>query len=314
MKVAVVIVCYNSGVMLEKCLQYLQEQTRKPDQTIVVDNDSTDTATINMLDSLDDVEVMKLGVNLGYGGAINKAAENLIDYDYLCCLNPDAFAQPLWLESLMRAATLHPDCGSFASLMLKTDDKTIIDGAGDVLHITGIPWRRFHGRKADRCHLPAGSVFSPCAGAAMYQLSAFREVGGFDESFFMYVEDIDLGFRLQLSGYPCHFVPDAIVEHIGSATTGAKSDFTIYHGHRNLVAAYLKNMPLALLILTLPLHLLAMIWSLLIISIRGQAAPIFKAKIDALTDATGRLKQRRNIIRKVSTGYIWSGLQKLPFR
>ena len=310
MKVAVVIVCYNSGVMLEKCLDHLAEQTWPADRILVVDNHSDDAITHQVLDAITGAEVMRLDANLGYGGAINRAVEALTDEDFVCCLNPDAFPRPGWLAALMKAAARHPAVGSFSSLMLNPDDNTIIDGAGDALHISGIPWRRFHNRRTSAVNLSPGPVFSACAGAALYRLDAFREAGGFDESFFMYVEDIDLGFRLQLVGYSCEFVPDAITEHIGSATTGARSDFTAYYGHRNLVAAYLKNMPGMLLAITLPLHLLATLWSILVLTFRGQGGIILRAKADAALDVPRRINQRRQVASRVSNGYIWRILQK----
>ena len=88
-----------------------------------------------------------------------------------------------------------------------------------------------------------GEIFAPCAAAALYRRAAFLEAGGFDEHFFCYMEDVDLGFRLRLLGYRCGYAPAAIVHHVGSGTTGARSPFTVYHGHRNLVWTYVKNMP-----------------------------------------------------------------------
>jgi GT2 family glycosyltransferase len=308
--VAIVIVSYNSGELLDRCLAALSEQTCKPDRILVVDNASSDPATLSLLATLDNAEVIYSDVNLGYGAAINSAAENLTDIDYLCSLNPDAFPEPRWLENLMIAALRNPEYGSFAPLMLKANLPHIIDGAGDLLHISGIPWRRYHGVQLGSVDLVEEPVFSPCAGAALYNLQTFRQVGGFDESFFMYVEDIDIGFRLQLAGHPCLFVPNAVVHHIGSATTGRTSDFTVYHGHRNVEHNYFKNVPSLLLLLTLPLHLTAVLMSLAVFSTRGNMSAIWRAKRDALLSLPRYISNRATSKPKVALGYIWKILDK----
>jgi len=296
--------------LLDRCLAALSEQTCKPDRILVVDNASSDPATLSLLATLDNAEVIYSDVNLGYGAAINSAAENLTDIDYLCSLNPDAFPEPRWLENLMIAALRNPEYGSFAPLMLKANLPHIIDGAGDLLHISGIPWRRYHGVQLGSVDLVEEPVFSPCAGAALYNLQTFRQVGGFDESFFMYVEDIDIGFRLQLAGHPCLFVPNAVVHHIGSATTGRTSDFTVYHGHRNVEHNYFKNVPSLLLLLTLPLHLTAVLMSLAVFSTRGNMSAIWRAKRDALLSLPRYISNRATSKPKVALGYIWKILDK----
>ncbi|MBT5793172.1 MAG: glycosyltransferase family 2 protein, partial [Gammaproteobacteria bacterium] len=243
----------------------------------------------------------------------NLAVRKIDSPDYIVCLNPDAFPEPDWLEALVNAADSHPDYGSFASLMLREDDTSVVDGAGDELHFTGIPWRRFHQRKLHD-NLQTEPVFSACAGAALYRTVLFNQLGGFDDGYFMYVEDIDLGFRLQLAGYPCLFVRDAIVHHIGSAVTGEGSDFSVYFGHRNLVYCYFKNMPLLLLLTTLPFHVLANLVTLIVLAVKGRGGAIGKAKLDALKKLPSAIRARNNVSRKVSSRDIWKLLNKSLMR
>ena len=87
MAIVVVVISYNSAELLERCLQTIHDQTLQPDRVIVVDNDSTETNTIQLLDKLQHVEVIHMATNAGYGAAINQAAEQLEDKDLLCCLN-----------------------------------------------------------------------------------------------------------------------------------------------------------------------------------------------------------------------------------
>tara|TARA_B110000977_G_scaffold67546_1_gene91692 strand:+ start:927 stop:1868 length:942 start_codon:yes stop_codon:yes gene_type:complete len=313
MSVAIIIVNYNSGALVSRCLKSLSEQTLCADELVVVDNASTDAESRSMLDAITNATVIRSDLNLGYGGAINLAVQKLTTTDYIVCLNPDAFPEPDWLEAIVNAADSHPDHGSFASLMLREDDISIVDGAGDELHFTGIPWRRFHKRTLPD-NLQTEPVFSACAGAALYRTSLFNQLGGFDERYFMYVEDIDLGFRLQLAGHPCLLVSDAIVHHIGSAVTGEGSDFSVYFGHRNLVYCYFKNMPLLLLLATLPFHILANIVTLVVLTAKGRGSAVGKAKLDALKQLPFAIRARSKVSRKVSSRDIWRLLSKAVIR
>ena len=313
MSVAVIIVNYNSGALLSRCLKSMSDQTLCADELVVVDNASTDAESQSVLASVTTATVIKSETNLGYGGAINLAVRKIDTTDYIVCLNPDAFPEPNWLEAMVNAADNHPNYGSFASLMLRADDISVVDGAGDNLHFTGIPWRRLH-QRALNDGLQTEPVFSACAGAALYRTSLFIQFGGFDDVYFMYVEDIDLGFRLQLAGHPCLFVRDAIVHHIGSAITGEGSNFSVYFGHRNLVYCYFKNMPLPLLLATLPFHIMANLITLVALAIKGRGGAIGKAKLDALKKLPSAIRARKHVSRRVSSRDIWKLLNKSIIR
>ena len=140
-----------------------------------------------------------------------------------------------------------------------------------------------------------GEIFAPCAAAALYRRSTFLEVGGFDQDYFCYFEDIDLGFRLRLLGYHCRYVPDAVVLHVGSAVTGRRSSFSLYHGHRNLVWTYCKNMPALLFWIYLPQHLLLNLGTVAWFALRGQGIILLRAKWDALRGLPRCWRQRRVI-------------------
>src|SRR5512138_814980 len=138
-------------------------------------------------------------------------------------------------KKLVVLAEAHQDTSSFSSRQLQANDPEFLDGAGDAYHVSGMAWRIGLGYPVKSYGLMPTSLFSPCAAAAMYLREAFLDVGGFDEDFFSYFEDVDLGFRLQLKGYRCLYVPGAVVHHVGSASLGQRSDFAFYHSHRNLV-------------------------------------------------------------------------------
>jgi len=182
-------------------------------------------------------------------------------------------------------------------------------------------WRNGHGlsellvgEKAEE-----QEIFSPCAAAALYRRDALLKVGGFDEDFFCYTEDVDLGFRLRLRGYRCMYVPKSIVYHVGSGTTGSQhSEFAIYHGHRNLVWTFIKNMPGWLFWLCLPVHIAMNIVSIFWFAYRGLGRVVVKAKWDALLGVSSMWRKRQKIQqqRDVSIRTIWHLLDKrlIPVR
>ncbi|MCG6533920.1 MAG: glycosyltransferase, partial [Syntrophales bacterium LBB04] len=206
-----------------------------------------------------------------------------------------------------------PEVAAFGSRQVCHADPEVLDGIGDNYHLSGLAWRERSGRRQQAPDLIAGEIFSPCAAAALYRRRALTDAGGFDEDFFCYLEDVDLGFRLRLAGHKAMYVPDAVVRHIGSATTGGQwSDFAVYHGFRNSVWVFVKNMPGALFWLLLPLHVALNLASVLLFSMRGQGKVILKAKRDALLGIPRMWRKRRDIQanRVASIGVIWKALDK----
>lgn len=293
MTIAVLIVNWNGGNLLRRCLESLDRQRRRPDHIVVVDNASTDDSLRLADAALRRVELIRLDNNVGFARANNLAAQAAHRFDALALLNPDAFAEPGWLEALANAADREPLAASFASQMRLVAAPTVLDGAGDSYHVSGRAWRNGHGRPGSQWPSADSEVFAPCAAAALYRRAAFEEVGGFDEQFFCYFEDIDLGFRLRLRGYRCLYVHTAVVEHVSSGLTGYRSDFAVYHGERNAVWTFVKDMPGALFWLYLPQHLALNIAALLYYPWRGQGRIVWKAKFDAVRGLAPMLERRR---------------------
>jgi GT2 family glycosyltransferase len=241
------------------------------------------------------VEYLPQRQNAGFPRANNLGVAALDDCDWIALLNPDAFPEPEWLAALAAAAGRHPDAGSFASRLMRDGAPGVLDGAGDVYHVSGLVWRHGHGQPvidvADA--MVERPVFAACAAAAMYRRRDWVEAQGLDERYFCYVEDVDLGFRLQLTGRACWYVPDAVVAHMGSGTTGVGSPFSVYHGHRNLVWTFVKDMPSPLVWRYLPLHLLSTVVALVWFTSRGRGAAILRAKRDAVAGLGYALARRR---------------------
>jgi GT2 family glycosyltransferase len=296
--VSVIIVNHNSGNLLARCLKSLEQQTVVPEKVIVVDNASTD-GSCDTMDAQLDITVIHSQKNIGFAAGNNLALTECHS-PFAALLNPDAFPEPDWLERLFSAVKKYPEYAMYGSRQVSAENSALLDGDGDSYYVSGMVWRQGHMQPVpDR--VSPWEVFSPCAAAAFYRTEAVRSAGGFDPDFFCYLEDVDLGFRLRLMGHRCLQVPTAIVHHMGSATTGGQhGDFATYHGHRNLVWTYFKNMPVPLFWIFLPLHLGANLISLVIGTLRGQGAVMLRAKRDALSGLPEILRKRR-IIQKNRT-------------
>lgn len=294
--VGVVIVNWNAGDLLRQSVEGLRKQTHPPDRILILDNGSSDSSLQGLDQILPGIEIVRLKENAGFARGNNVAIRALNDCKWVALLNPDAVPERDWLAKLIQIAQGHPEYSFFGSRMVIAHKPNVLDGVGDVYHVSGRYWRQGHGCLSESSYLESQEIFSPCAAAALYRRDAWLEVGGFDESYFCYSEDVDLGFRLRLIGYRSLYVSEAVVRHVGSATTGGQhSDFAVYHGHRNLVWTYFKNMPWPLFWLYLPQHILLNVITLGWFSLRGQAKVIFKAKWDALKGLPQVLRERKMV-------------------
>lgn len=293
--VAVVIVNANAGDHLACTLECLRAQTVRPRRTIVVDNASSDGSVAGLEERFPWIELVRLGENVGFAAANNLAVARVDDCEWIALLNPDAYAEPRWLEELLGAAARRRDHAFFGSYLVRAGSAGELDGTGDVLHVSGLAWRRDHGAPAVQGTRPEEEIFSPCAAAALYRRDAFEDVGGFDETFFCFYEDTDIAFRLRLRGHRCLLVPTAVVHHVGSVTTGAVSDFAVYHSYRNLVWTWAKNMPAALVLVYLPQLVLVNLLLLAAFAVRGRHRVILRAQRDALAGLPHALRARRAI-------------------
>lgn len=309
----VIIVNWNSWDVLVRCLDKLEFQTYKNFKVLVVDNGSSHAAPDELPSRYPRATFLYNQGNIGFAAANNQGIKPIADSEWIALLNPDAFPEPGWLESLINAAEKNPDYSAFGSRQLIAGNDDFLDGDGDIYHVSGLVWRDGFGRRATDTGNEPREIFSPCAAAALYRSEAIRSIGGFDEDFFCYIEDIDLGFRLRLMGHRCMLVPDAVVHHIGSAASGGQhSDFATYHGHRNLVWTFVKNMPGILFWLLLPLHLSLNLATVVLFTMRGRGGVIWRAKHDAWLGIPKMWRKRQYIqkTRVASIGEIWRQLDK----
>ncbi len=312
-KVTVIIVNWNGEQYLEQCLVALMEQAVKLHEIILVDNASSD-GSLEIAQQFPDIRLIALDQNTGFARGNNLAIKAAsADSEWIALINPDAFPEPEWLEQLVKAADSRPDVMAFGSRQMVDQSPSQLDGIGDKYNISGLIWREGHRKTISDSELKSREIFSACAAAALYRRQALVDLGGFDDDFFCYVEDVDLGFRLRLAGHKAMYVQDAVVHHVGSATTGGQdSDFALYHGHRNLMWTFVKDMPGILFWLLLPLHLALNVVSIIWFALRGRGRVILRAKRDALFGLPKMWRKRKHIQknRVASIGEIWKQLDK----
>ena len=308
LKATVVIVYRSDPAALSRCIQSLRQQSVPAELVLIVDN--SEKADLKTTD-LGDARVLHPSENIGFAAGNNLGITNA-GSEFVALLNPDAFPEPDWLQKLVSTADDNPQCAAFGSVQLLDENPEILDGIGDSYHPSGVFRREGHGRRREEYgDLQPREIFSPCAAAALYRRDALVAVGGLDEDFFCYGEDVDLGFRLRLAGWKSMLVPDAVVRHVGSASSGGqRSESASYHGHRNMVWVYVKNMPGILFWLFLPLHILASIASVIVLTLRGQGKVAWRAKRDAIKGLPAMWKKRQAIQSKriASIKDIWRAL------
>jgi len=299
--ITVLIVNWNSGHLLRECLASLQTQTWRAFKVVVVDNASTDGSA----DALDpgclEVSVLRAPGNLGFAGGNNFGIAHGAPGEWVFMLNPDTRVDPQCLSELMGVAVRHPEFDAFGARLMRLNPAVDgeVDGLGDAYHASGRCWRIGH-RSTWRPNAAspvaeAIEVFSACGAAALYRTRVLEALGGFDEDYFCYSEDVDLGFRLRLSCGRAACVPAAVVHHHGSAITGERSEFSVYHGHRNLVWTFVKDMPSVLFWLLLPLHLALNLGSIVALAARGQGGTALRAKRDALYGLPSTWRKRQQV-------------------
>ncbi len=240
--VSVIIPNYNGKRFLPTCLDALHQQTypREQLEIILVDDASTDDSVPFVRQHYPDVRVVALPHNSGLAVACNRGVAAARG-DVVVLLNNDTEVEPQWVEALVEALETHPWAGAAASKMLLFDRRHILHSAGDMMGVDGIPrnrgvWEEDRGQYDD-----VRVVFGGCGGAVAYRREVWDALGGFDEDLFMYLEDVDLAWRMQLQGWGTVFAPDARVYHHLSATGGGP--LASFYTGRNTIWVIAKDMP-----------------------------------------------------------------------
>lgn len=241
---SVIIPNWNGAQHLPVCLDALRGQTYKQVEVILVDNGSTDGSQALVEGQYPEVRLLALERNLGLTGG-NNAGFRAATGQILISLNNDTEADPGFVAALVAALLEHPEAGMASAKMLLFDERDRIHSAGDGYGADGIPFNRGVWQQDEGQYDKSGWIFGGCGGAVAYRRAMLDDVGLFDESFFMYCEDVDLNWRAQLAGWKCWYAPEAVVYHKLSATGGGP--IASFYTGRNTLWVIAKNYPRALL-------------------------------------------------------------------
>ena len=246
---SIVIANYNGDRHLRTCLDALRKQTFSDFEVIAADDASQDASLALVERDFHEVRLAINRQNQGFAATCNTGA-SASNGRIIVMLNTDTEPDPRWLEELVRAIVANPQAGCIASKLLLFGDRARLHTAGDALRIDGTPrnlgaWQVDDGRYDD-----GAQVFSACGGAAAYRRDVWEALGGFDEEFWMYMEDVDFGFRARLAGFDTVLAPEAKVYHHVSASGG--DTLASYYVGRNSIWLIAKNMPDTLLRRNLP--------------------------------------------------------------
>ena len=259
--VTVVVPTLAADESLDECLASLERQTFRDFEVIVVDNSGQCPTKQRGC-----ARVIANDRNVGFGAAVNQAFHQS-QAPFLAVLNDDAVAHPRWLEALVSAIEDRPDFGMCASqVRLAGADR--LDSAGMLLCLDGSSKQRGH-LESPASYSSSQEALLPSGSAAFYRREMLDEIGVFDESFFLYCEDTDLGLRARWAGWECLYVPDAVVEHRYSHSAGKASALKAYYVERNRLFVIFKNFPLRDLALV-PFYAVSRYLWHLIYALRGQ--------------------------------------------
>lgn len=293
MSVSVIIVSWNNRSELKDCLDSLRSQSDLSFEIIVIDNQSNDGTVQLVKTEYPEVIIRQMESNLGFAEGCNRGIE-IAKGDWLCTMNSDAVADPEWIAQIHAVIdNADPDIGMFQSKVLFRKNPNRINSTGIVLLATGGSGDRDF-NAPDTHDDRTEEIFVPSASAAVYRkkmlLEARLESGCFDSTFFMYSEDLDLGWRCRLMGWKAYYLPGAIVVH-GYQSSSKKwgNKWADLQCRKNRVRTLLKNGSVYFLITTIPKTIYD-----LFIGLRYSGLTVFIEFYKAMRDGT---RQRKNVTR-----------------
>ena len=245
--ISAVVLNWNGGQVLDNCLRSLYNQTYRPLEVVVVDNASTDGSVDLLKEKFQDVNLIINGKNLGFGAG-NNVGIRASRGKYIMILNNDTRLDPKCVEELKRSIEKDERFGACASKILLESQPDVIDGVGIVVCPDGLSFGRGRLEKKDR-YEEEEEIFFASDCACLYRREMLEDIGLYDEDFFAYADETDLGWRARLAGWKCVYSPKAIVYHLHSVSTGGRvSAFKAFLVERNRIWVALKNFPLSLII------------------------------------------------------------------
>lgn len=312
--VSAVLVTWNSWDLIPACTAALRAQTVLPAQIIVVDNGSTD-GSVEWLRQQDDVQLLSNAVNIGFAAANNQGIREATG-DCLLLVNTDVEMAPDYIEKCLRHFA-RKDVGSVTGKLLRAEPPGTIDSTGHAVY--GLGWAENRGELGpDRGYDIPGEVFGVCAAAALYRRTALESVlleGEFlDETYFAYVEDVDLDWRLRWKGWRSWYEPGAVAVHHRSASGARRTSMIMRHILKNRILTVVKNYDRRSLITNLPG--LAIFTTIKTVDFAREHPIAVLGLVDAVRLMPTAFRRRRQIKqgRRVAPRAMRQWLQRFPWR
>ncbi len=266
-KTTVVIPNYKGINYIEGCLNSVYKSSI-PLEVIVVDNASADGSLELVRERFPQTQIISFEENKGFSAAVN-AGIRAAETEYVLLLNNDTVVDVKAVEYLEKEMDRYPKAFSVSAKLISLKEPEKLDGAGDFYCALGWAFARGRGKSSD-LWTKSDRVFSSCAACALYRKSIFSEIGYFDVNHFAYLEDVDIGYRANICGYPNRYVPEAIVYHAGSAVSGSRhNEFKVKLSAANSIYLVYKNMPLLQVIINLPFLLVGFLCKFAFFSKKG---------------------------------------------
>lgn len=302
-KIEIIIPNWNGKQLLVECLNSLRNQTSQEFSVTVVDNGSADGSVELIRDYFPEVKLIPFASNKGFSVAVNEGIRNR-SAEWVFLLNNDIEVAEDCIREILSAIEKYREYDFFSLRMMSYHHRDVFDGAGDAVMRGGVGYRVGTQEKGGQKYMHDRDVFGACAGAAIYSSRFFEDVGVFDEDFFAYLEDVDLNMRAVHRGFRCRYLADAVVYHIGSATTGSKiNPMTIRLSTKNNINVILKNYPASLLLRMSPAICVYQLMWFLFVCKKKMVIPYFQGIVAALKQVRPMLAKRRDLLeqRKIPT-------------
>jgi GT2 family glycosyltransferase len=290
--ISVIIPNYNGSRYLKSCLESLAVQSWKEFEVIIVDNASTDDSVEMARTVAPNAVLLPQKSNLGFAGGANAGIRSARG-SWAALLNNDTEVAQDWILQCTKAIQDHPEASFFACRVLDYSDRSRVFSAGDCFLRAGIGYRRGQEQPDRKEFLEEREIFSASGCAGLYRKTALEEAGLFDERFFAYLEDVELGLRLQSRGHQGRYAPRAEVYHHGATTSGGEfSSLSVYLRTRNALLILLKSIPFTILMRCLPMIVLGQFCWMLRVAAHGKLLSYFKGLGSAFLLAHEMIKDR----------------------
>lgn len=305
--VDVAVVAWNSWPALRESLPALLNQRYAPYRVVVVDNDSQDRTTKELTQNFPEIRLIRSDANRGYGAASNMGFATSRSR-YVAVLNPDACPEPGWLDALVAALEAHPEAALATSKVLLQSNPAKVNACGNTVHISGITTCR--GLMADEQLYRRVEETPAISGAAfLARREILDHIGGFDERFFMYLEDTELSLRARLAGHIVVLAPASRVAHDWQLTVPA---WKFYYLERNRYLLLLNIFRWRTLAVLLPALLLAEagVWAYALRSGPAYVWAKLRGYASVLSGLSLHLRRRRQVqaVRRVPDASLLSVL------